>query len=129
MKNFEKLSREIACGRGVAATLKEHHEAIKNPRVDKHGKGFNKDRRFSSAQIQLSVDSWTGEYGSSSCGTSIRISDPNLFGEVLVELLNEKFDSILLEVAERIEKRATRNIEKAKEELSAAMAALDKIAR
>lgn len=85
---------------------------------DKTGFGFNKDSRFCACRpIALSVDSWKGTYGSSSCSTQLSL-DQSIFHEHLLKVLQDDFKGIMLKVEDSIRKEAVKLKEKAQAELS-----------
>lgn len=73
----------------------ERWKAIKQDgEYDKKGFGFNKDDRFSSCLLTLSLDNWSGVYGCSSCYKFVRNVGP-AFKEAMVLWMNANIDTIL----------------------------------
>ena len=58
-------------------------------RCDKKGYGFGKDDRFAAFTITTSFDSWSGYYGSSSCGNIMSVYHKDVVAPYLVKALNE----------------------------------------
>lgn len=75
---------------------------INKPTCDKHGFGFNIDDRFSGGRKTISVDSWTGWYGNSSCSTAIRVD--TVFFDYFVRWLNLNKHKIMEEVISSMKK-------------------------
>jgi hypothetical protein len=75
------------------------------PGCDKHGFGFNLDSRFSSFRVEVSLDSWSGYYGNSSCSTFISVCDREEAANALVSWLNKNRAQVLAGMAEIIENR------------------------
>ncbi len=75
-----------------------------NKKIDKLDVGFNKDSRFSVAKFELSLDSWTGEYGSSSCGSFFYVHNSDIFKNAFIRVLNMKFATLLTATSELLDK-------------------------
>ena len=73
-------------------------------KCDKLALGFNKDERFSTARFELSLDSWSGTYGSSSCGSFFYVHNAEVFKTAFVRVLNLKLGSLLEQTAELLDK-------------------------
>ena len=117
MENVDKIEKLLKTGNDIKNGIKSYKEEIKDPRCDKHQMKFNGDDRFSSAKINISVDSYTGYYGSSDCSTFLRIHDEEIFKKHFIHELNSRFDEIMNNVADRIIKEAEKYQQEAEEEL------------
>ena len=117
MKNVDQIEKILRTGHSIKNGVKRYREVIKDSRCDKHKMGFNMDDRFSSAKINISVDSYTGYYGNSGCTTFLDIHDEDLFKKHFVHELNSRFDDIMNSVADRIIREAENYQKEAEEEL------------
>src|SRR5690554_2868742 len=106
MENVEKIEKTLRTANSIINGINKYKQEIKDSRCDKYGMGFNKDNRFSTAKITISVDSWTGYYGDSGCSNSLNITDVKIFSEQFVKVLNDNFDMLMLETANRIKNDA-----------------------
>ena len=97
--DYKKLKQEISRINGGMERYKK--EVSTNKRCDKHGLGFNEDSRFSGFKVQLSLDSWLGYYGDSSCGNAISCGDK--FKQHFIQYLNSNVNLIIKSVVERME--------------------------
>lgn len=78
-------------------------------RYDKVGHGFNLDSRFAAhSPINIQFVSWMGTYGDSGCSSQITL-DEDIFKDALVKYLNNNEEKIMLEVADIIMKKASKN--------------------
>ena len=117
MENVDKIEKILKTGNDIKNRIKRYREVIKDPNCDKHDMRFNGDDRFSSAKINISVDSYTGYFGSSDCSTFLKIHDKELFEKHFIRELNSRFDDIMNSVADRIIKEAEHYQKEAEEEL------------
>ena len=117
MENVDKIEKLLETGYSIKNRIKRYKEVIKDSRCDKHQMKFNGDDRFSSAKINISVDSYTGYFGNSDCTTFLRIPDDAIFEKHFVAELNSRFDDIMNSVADRIIKEAEKYQQEAEEEL------------
>ena len=127
MENLEKIERMLSTANGIVNGIEKYKMTIKKPNVDKFGMGFNKDDRFSAATIKISVDSWTGYYGSSSCGTFLSITDKDIFKKNFIKVLNVNFDRLMLETARWIKDDALKYKDAAENELKERLNMLNKL--
>ena len=127
MTNLEELERRVKTANNLTRSLNNYRSAIKDSRCDKYGIGFNLDRRFSSATVELSIDSWTGYYGSSGSSKSISIYDKKLFNSALLKVLNKNFDAIINEVSELLIDESLKYKEKAINELQSKLDKINKL--
>lgn len=75
-------------------------------RCDKFNYGFNIDDRFKACQGEIiTFDSWTGYFGDSGCSNIVRLS-PEIFNKHLLMYLNNNKHTIMLAIADSIEKDA-----------------------
>lgn len=83
----------------------ERLEQVKtDTQFDKVGIGFNLDSRFSCLKLQLSLDSWAGQYGSSGCSNILHVANTDIFKKYLVKILNENIEKVLHKVAQTMKK-------------------------
>ncbi len=73
-------------------------------KYDKLDVGFNKDSRFSVVKFELSLDSWSGIYGSSSCGTFFYIHNSEIFRDAFIRVINMKLATLLGHTADLLDK-------------------------
>lgn len=83
--------------------LEDWQTKRENKSYDKLCIGFNKDPRFSVAKFELSLDNWSGTYGSSSCGSFFYVHNAEIFRQAFVRVLNTKLGSLLRETAELLD--------------------------
>jgi len=100
---YEKLAMVASA---IRNSMESYSKKLQKSSCDKHGMGFNLDRRFSSFETTLSIDSWTGYYGDSNCGRAIKIGDSETFRKLLEAYLNKNFNAIMTAVADDAEKKA-----------------------
>jgi len=79
--------------------LQDWQKRREDKRYDKLTVGFNKDGRFSVAKFELSLDSWSGTYGSSSCSSFFYVSNSEIFRNAFIRVLNIKLAGLLKETA------------------------------
>lgn len=128
MENFEKI-KKLQQNADQINNLFDKYIPLwkKESRYDKTGYGFNLDSRFSACvPAKLSLDTWSGVYGDSSCSKVVSI-DENIFNQHLVKYLNDNKDTILKSIAESILKEANKYIDGAKKELAEKMKAIEEI--
>lgn len=85
--------------------------------VDKYGLGFNKDSRFSAGAVKISLDSWYGHYGSSSCYQFVTFKDKDSFEKHLLDSIKARFFDIIQDTAKRMYNEAVKLKEEAEKEL------------
>jgi hypothetical protein len=102
---YEKI---LNSKRRTQDSFEKHFETIKDGRCDKNGAGFNLDDRFSEIKIKVSLDSWKGWYGSSSCSSSI-VAD-EVFEEFFLKYLNNNFTTIMRSVISMMESEANTHL-------------------
>ena len=118
LKNIELVGKQIIDG------IKEYKKTAARPSCDKHNMGFNKDERFSSVKINLSIDAYAGFYGNSSCSRISLVRDKHLFKKFFLETLNGRFEELMFETADRLSKHSDTKKAEAIEELEASLLAL-----
>ena len=92
-------------------TLAAYYEAIEKPHCDKYGLGFNLDSRFSAVKLTLSLDSWTGYYGDSSCSTAVHVGESGKqFESALLLVLNQMLPELLEKVIKEMEDKARKDV-------------------
>ena len=111
------IEKTLEMVRRLESDIKKHEVRSANPRCDKHGFGFNLDQRFSAWEGTVSLDSWTGDYGNSGCGTSVYVGDKDEFGKHFVAVLNEKRAEILKAVIARAKKAIKKQKETALQQI------------
>jgi len=124
MKNYKELKEVLKTGEQIKATINEHYKKIQDSSCDKNDIGFNKDNRFSSANIELSVDSYRGYYGNSGCSQNTIVRDSKLFSEFFIKVLNRRFKELMFETADDIIKYANTKKAEAITELEDALKTL-----
>ena len=73
---------------------------------DKFNYGFNLDDRFKACQGKtITFDSWAGYFGDSGCSNIVSLS-PEIFNKHLLRYLNDNKHTIMLAIADSIEKDA-----------------------
>lgn len=82
----------------------DYIEAAKAGSCDKYGFGWNTDDRFSLFACSVSLDNWTGYYGSSSCSTLGSVGNTDLFKTYFIKWLDNNTSKMLQEIADAIEK-------------------------
>ena len=87
---------------GIADALKRWEAIQGNSRYDKKGFGVNRDSRFSSATLKLSLDSWAGEYGTPSCSRVLSIHSDEVFREAFTRVVEDRLLELLAETATQI---------------------------
>lgn len=88
-------------------------------RCDKFNYGFNLDDRFKACQGKtITFDSWAGYFGDSGCSNIVRLS-PEIFNKHLLRYLNNNKHTIMLAIADSIEKDASSLKGEAEKELQA----------
>ena len=86
-----------------------YERKCKEPACDKNKRGFNIDDRFSgTGKHTLSFDSNYGYCGSSSCSTFLYINTKDLFWECFDAWLNANMKTVMLGVADEMQKRLSR---------------------
>ena len=81
----------------------KYREHTGQSQVDKHGRGFNKDSRFSSFSLKLSFDNWSGYYGNGGCSTILSLSNHDLVQKAFVQYLNKNMNQVLEGIAKEME--------------------------
>lgn len=119
MEEFKKIQQQLKTGYSIKEEINNHYEVIRRMNCDKNGLGFNLDSRYSSGKVTISIDSWRGTYGSSSCYTTPIIKNNDIFKKFFMEVLEGKFKELMFETADRIIEDAKNNKNKAIEEISA----------
>ena len=94
--------------------------------IDKHDLKFGGDSRFSVFRTDVLLTCYTGNYGSSSCGTFMNI-DSKLAGEALDYYLNKNMGAVLAGMADYLEAKAAGLVGQAEKELADQQAILDAI--
>lgn len=88
-------------------------------RCDKFNYGFNIDDRFKACQGKtITFDSWAGYFGDSGCSNILSLS-PEIFNKHLLKYLNNNKHTIMLAIADSIEKEASSLKGEAEKELQA----------
>jgi len=126
MKNFEqieKLRKNVFQIRDLF-NVKIPKWNTSQKTFDKTGAVFNQDHRFSACgKIEIFFSSWMGVYGDSGCSSQCNL-DKEVFEEHFVKYLNYNRESIMLAIADSIEKEAKGLKEKAEEEVKTQLAML-----
>ena len=115
--NYEEAEKFLKTAEKIKNTLEEYYKKTNKSTCDKYGCGFNLDSRYSAIKFELSLDSWTGYYGNSSCSSQVEIGDRTIFLKYFIETLNRNIDNLLLETADKIKNQAVSLKKRAIEEL------------
>lgn len=94
--------------------------------IDKRDLKFGGESRFSVFRTDTVLTCYTGNYGSSSCGTFMTI-DSRLAGEALDYYLNKNMGAVLAGMADYLEAKAAGLVGQAEKELADQQAILDAI--
>ena len=102
LDEVKELRKNVSVIRNfLNASLQKYKE---DSRCDKFNYGFNLDDRFKACQGKtITFDSWVGYFGDSGCSNIVRLS-PEIFNKHLLRYLNNKKHTIILAIADRIEK-------------------------
>lgn len=111
MSKAEEFLTKERTARALREAEDSYHAKVKGggpgPRtyteVDKCGFGFNLDRRFAAFTVEVSLDSWTGQWGSSSCSTFLHVADREAAKAALIEYLNRHAWEIMEGMADIID--------------------------
>lgn len=121
LPNVDKIRAALNAAETLKTSIRNYHEAVKSQRCDKHNAGFNlPNGGYRSATVEVSLHSWTGYYGSSSCSTAIHVGDEAVFKNAFITVLNKHFWALLEETADLIEAEA-------RADKDAALAELDEL--
>lgn len=104
LDEVKELRKNVSAIRNfLNATLQKRKADL---RIDKLEYGFNKDKRFAACDgVTVTFDSFVGSYGSSSCSTIVNLSS-DVFNKHLLRYLNNNKHTIMLAIADSIEKDA-----------------------
>lgn len=95
LSEFENLEKTI---KDISDSLTKWERILRDKHYDKKGVGFNLDGRFSVFKISLSLDSWAGTYGNSSCYTEMNVGPDKVFESYFIKYLNRNVNRILATV-------------------------------
>ena len=111
MKNYEEMQKKLSDMNNLKKAVESYQRAVENTDTDKYGFGFNKDSRFCAVKIELSLDTWTGQYGNSSCSTILDMNNRQIseFRKNFVAVLNNNINRLMQEVIERMRDEAMEN--------------------
>lgn len=104
LEEVKELRRNVSAIRNfLNISLQKYKE---DSRCDKFNYGFNIDERFKACQGEtITFDSWAGYFGDSGCRSIVRLS-PEIFNKHLLMYLNNNKHTIMLAIADSIEKDA-----------------------
>lgn len=115
LDEVKELIRNVASIRNFFNVNLEKYKA--DSRCDKFGYGFNQDDRFKACQGKaITFDSWAGYFGDSGCSSIVSLS-PEIFNKHLLRYLNNNKHTIMLAIADSIEKDAKSIKDEAEKEL------------
>jgi hypothetical protein len=117
-KVIDKIKTLLRNAANIGGFFDYFAEVCREPRCDKHGNGFNQDRRFSAFHVDVSFDSWRGYFGNSGCGTVLSV-DPKIAEEYFVKALNEHKPAIFATMAAMMRADARKLQADAQKEISA----------
>lgn len=100
-------------------------EAAKHD-CDKHGAGFGVDNRFSAFKVEVSFDSYTGYYGSSSCSSALSV-EREIVQPFFTRALNTHKAAIFATMAALMNTEAASLTGKARAEIAALQAMMDEV--
>ena len=117
LDEVKELRKNVSAIRNfLNATLQKYKS---DSRIDKLDYGFNKDKRFAACNgVTITFDSLVGSFGSSSCSTIVNLSS-DIFNKYLLKYLNNNKHTIMLAIADSIEKEASSLKGEAEKELQA----------
>lgn len=117
LDEVKELRKNVSAIRNfLNATLQKYKS---DSRIDKLDYGFNKDKRFAACNgVTITFDSLVGSFGSSSCSTIVNLSS-DIFNKHLLKYLNNNKHTIMLAIADSIEKDAKSLKGEAERELQA----------
>ena len=117
LDEVKELRKNVSAIRNfLNATLQKYKS---DSRIDKLDYGFNKDKRFAACNgVTITFDSLVGSFGSSSCSTIVNLSS-DIFNKHLLKYLNNNKHTIMLAIADSIEKEASSLKGEAEKELQA----------
>ena len=122
MNNTFKKLNKIKNLSADAKNIGEFHERYKNkisqPKVDKHGKGFNSDDRFTAFKKTIYFGAKAGDYGSSSTYSQLHLCNSENVGNALVKWLNQNEELVFQGMAEILRKEAGELLSEAREEVA-----------
>ena len=111
--NINEVKRNLNDIAEIRSFLKDGGtEGLKSedPQCDKVGFGFNEDSRFSAFATSVSLDSWKGYFGNSSCYKVINVSHSDVFSRALVAWLNKNIEKVMFGVCEIVEKECAKEV-------------------
>lgn len=126
-KEIQQVEDLAEAASQLRRNLKEWETAQTAPSCNKKGLGINTDSRFSGVKMEISIDSWKGYYGSSSCGTVFSFSHPELFKVAFRAVLNRKLLALLEDTAQIMEADVKEIREKYVEQLKRRIANVEAI--
>ena len=97
---INNMRTEYETSSGLRDFFQKFETASSNERCDKHGASFNSDNRFSVFATNISFNSWTGYYGSSSCSTFSTQIDNKVASKLFILAVNEMKEDIFAKMAE-----------------------------
>ncbi|OGF30755.1 hypothetical protein A2300_03965 [Candidatus Falkowbacteria bacterium RIFOXYB2_FULL_35_7] len=119
LENYKGIKNFIEIGNQIKNKIKDYLEKIERKsefNIDKYEMGFNKDNRFSSAKIEVSVDAYTGTFGNSGVSIVTIVKDSKVFKDFFIKVLNKHFNELMIETADEIiDSAKTKNLEAIKE--------------
>jgi hypothetical protein len=124
MRAYKDLKKVEQVGKQIINRLDGYKAEIAKSSCDKHDIGFNKDSRFSSATVEISIDAYTGYYGNSGCCCIPLVRDRDIFNKFFIQTLNNRFEELMRETAENIIEHASTMKEKAIKEMEEAISKL-----
>lgn len=117
LDEVKELRRNVSAIRNFLNSTLQKYKS--DTRIDKLEYGFNQDKRFSACNgVTITFDSLVGSYGSSSCSTIVNLSS-DIFNKHLLKYLNNNKHTIMLAIADSIEKDAISLKGEAEKELQA----------
>ena len=118
MKNFDKIKQL----KTASITLRDHKEnyikEVKLHNIDKFGRDFNGDTRFSVFTVKATFCSHTGAYGSSSCSTFRGLGGNDIAQKAFTNYLNENMESVIQWMAKDINNTAVKLTDEATKEVN-----------
>jgi hypothetical protein len=93
----------VTSAKVLRESLARWHEYSNNSRYDKKGLTINTDSRFRATEVKLSIESWAGTYGSSSCSSVIHVSNAKIFQNAFERVIQSRLVILLTETAQEID--------------------------
>jgi hypothetical protein len=108
----------------VKSLIRVHNALCKDPNIDKMELKFSSEIRCSVFSTTVSLEQYTGKYGSSSVGTNFNVNNKTVTA-ALIKYLNKNMEEVLLGISREIDKQIEKTIDSRKKELNDELAILN----